>query len=98
MAGNTKSNTAKICGYILTRMKLGLGARDIYTEICGAYECNEVSYRSVARWICKFKGGLESIKDSPRSGRKISNYSEKTFQKPNIHVPYCTKCTIYSEI
>ena len=95
MDGNTTSNTTKIRGYILTRMKLGLGARNIYNEVCGAYGCNEVSYRSVVRWICQLQSGLELIKDSPRSGRKISNYSEKTPQKPNI--PYCTRCTIYSE-
>ena len=41
MAGNRTPSIAKIRGYILTRMKLGLGARDIYNEICGAYGFNE---------------------------------------------------------
>ena len=42
MAGNRTSNTAKIRGYILTRMKLGLGEHDIYNEICGAHGYDEV--------------------------------------------------------
>ena len=36
MVGNRTPNTAKIRGYILNWMKLGLGAWDIYNEICGA--------------------------------------------------------------
>ena len=81
MAGNRTSNTAKIRGYILTRMKLGLGARDIYNEICGAYGYDEVSYGTVARWIRKFKGGLELIEDAPKSGRKTSAITPKNIKK-----------------
>ena len=33
----------KIRGYILNWMKLGLGAHNIYDEICAAYGCTEVS-------------------------------------------------------
>lgn len=81
MAGKRTSNTAKIRAYILTRMKLGLCARDIYIEICGAYGCNEVSYRTVARWISKFKCGMESVKDAPKSGRKKTAITPKNIQK-----------------
>ena len=98
MAGNRTSNTAKIRGYILTRMKLELEARDIYNELCGAYGYDEVSYGTVARWIRKFKGGLELIEDALKSGSKRSAITSKKHKKSQI--PYCTRCTrcmIYSE-
>ena len=81
MAGNRTSNTAKIHAYILTRMKLGLCARDICNEICGAYGYNEVSYRTVARWISKFKCRMEPIKDAPKSERKKTAITPKNIQK-----------------
>ena len=81
MTGKRTSNSAKIRGYILTRMKLGLGAHDIYNEICAAYGCNEVSYVTVWRWFRRFKGGLELVKDAPRSGRKKSVITPKNIQK-----------------
>ena len=45
MVGKRSSNN----GYILTRYKLGLNAREIhvYKEICEAYGHNEVSYKQL---------------------------------------------------
>ena len=79
MAEKRTSNSAKICGYILTWMKLGLGAHAIYNEICGAYVCNEVSYVTVARWFRRFKGGPQLIKDASKSGQQIPTKKSKTF-------------------
>lgn len=68
MVGNISVNSAKIRGYILTRYKLGLGAMEIYKEICEAYGYNEVSYTTITRWIRKFKSGQESCDDAMKSG------------------------------
>ena len=62
-------------------MHLELGARDIFNEICDANGYNEMSYETVARWIRKFKGGLELIEDGPKSGHKTSAVTQKNIIK-----------------
>ena len=42
-----------------------------------------MSYGTVARWIRKFKGGLELIEGAPNSGHKTSTITQK---KPNLKV------------
>ena len=65
-------------------MYLGISAKLIFNEIQALYGDHAVSYRTVARWTKKFREGVESQKDNPRTGRKVSKTiktAEATIQK-----------------
>ena len=62
-------------------MHLGLTGKAIYTELCSVYGSSEVTYRTVLRWISKFKTGKSTLKDDAGRGRKPSAINEKTIKK-----------------
>lgn len=65
-------NPAEIRSYIKNRSNLGISAKLIFNEIQTLYGDQAVSYRTVARWNKKFREGVESLENNPRTGRKIS--------------------------
>ena len=74
MKEKKRENFEEIRAYSKARHKLGLNGKDIYGEICNIFGGNKVSYRTVLRWIARFKSGQESLKDNAKSGRhKISS-------------------------
>lgn len=81
MVGRRAEKSVQIRSYIKIRHELGLKARAIHNEICRVYGANEVSYRTVDRWISKFKSGQQHIEDSARPGRKCSVVTPKIIEK-----------------
>ena len=69
MKEKKRENCDEIKAYIKARHKLGLNGKDIYGEICDIFGSNKVSYRTVLRWIARFRSGQESLKDNAKSGR-----------------------------
>lgn len=65
-------NPIEIRSYIKNRCKLGISANLIFNEIQALYGEHAVSYRTVARWTKKFRDGVESLEDNPRTGIKVS--------------------------
>ena len=77
-------NHTEIRSYIKNRCNLGISAKLIFNEIQALYGDHAVSYRTVARWTKKFKEGVESLEDNPRTGRKVGKIiktAEATIQK-----------------
>ena len=67
---------------------LELEQKNIFNEIQALYGDHAISYRTVARWTKKFREGVESLEDNPRTGRKVSNTiktAEATIHKFNKH-------------
>lgn len=58
--------------YILTRFKLGLTAKQIHEELCGAWGDGYVSYSTVAEWVHRFREGRTSLEDDSRIGRPVT--------------------------
>lgn len=58
--------------YILVSYKQGKTATVIYNEMLIGYGDRTPSYRTVCRWVDKFKSGSEDICDNERSGRPIT--------------------------
>lgn len=81
MVGKRSAHSAEIRGYIKTRHQLGIDPKTIYSEICQVYGHDEVSYRLVRNWVNKFKSGVVSVQDAPKSGRKISVVTPKNIKR-----------------
>ena len=58
--------------YALMRFKLGLDARSIHTDFITVLGDQAPSYSTVARWVVRFKQGLEGLDDEERVGRPIT--------------------------
>ena len=77
-------NPTEIRSYIKNRCNFGISVNLIFNEIQALYGDHAVSYRAVARWTKKFREGVESLEDNPRTGRKVSKIiktAEATIQK-----------------
>ena len=81
MKEKKRENFEEIRSYIKARHKLGLNGKDIYGEICDIFGSNKVSYRTVLRWITRFRSGQESLKDNAKSGGAKTSSSNVNVQK-----------------
>ena len=72
MVGRSVDKKDEIRAYIQARSKLGCSLKQLTTEISTAYGPSSVSYDTVRRWKKKFKSGVESFKNAPKSGRPKS--------------------------
>ena len=72
MVGRSVDKKDEIRAYIKARSKLGWSLKKLMTEISTAFGPSCVSYDTVRRWKKKFKSGVESIKNAPKSGRPKS--------------------------
>lgn len=68
-------------GYILTRYKLGLNAKEIFIELKTAYGDTSPSYVTVTRWINRFKSGAEDLEDEKKSGRPITETNTSNIKR-----------------
>lgn len=60
--------------YVCTRLRLGIAAKDIYDELCSAWQEQAPSYSAVKKWKVEFsRGERTSFEDAPRSGRPQSS-------------------------
>ena len=63
------------------RHKLGFDATSIHTDFATVLGNQAPSYRTVARWVSKFKDGLEDLEDEPRPGRPITAQTNINIEK-----------------
>ena len=71
MTGKRAENSFEIRAYITARSLLGLKPVHIYPEVRDIYGEEQMSHRSVCRWVAiyKLKAGQHDLKDSAHSGR-----------------------------
>ena len=72
MVGRSVDKKDEIRAYIKARSKLGCSLKKLMTEISTAFGPTCVSYDTVRRWKKKFESGVESIKNTLKSGRPKS--------------------------
>ena len=72
IVGRSVDKKDEIRAYIKARSKLGCSLKKLMTEISTAFGPSCVSYDTVQWWKKKFKSGVESIKNAPKSGRPKS--------------------------
>jgi len=66
--------------YIFTRFKLGVNAKQIYKELCDTWGEGCVSYTTLAEWIQRFNQGRTSFEDHPRSGRPVTEATDRSIE------------------
>ena len=81
MKEKKRKNFEEIRAYIIARHKLGLNGKDIYGEICNIFGSNKVSYRTVWRWIARFRSGQDALKDNTKFGRPKTSSSKVNIEK-----------------
>ena len=71
MVGRSDDQDQKyeIWAYIKARSKLGCSLKQLVTELSTTQEPSFVSYDTVMSWKNKFESVVESIKNTPKSGR-----------------------------
>jgi len=82
--------------YIFTRFKLGVNAKQIHRELCDTWGEGYVSYTTVAEWIQRFNQGRTSFEDHPRSGRPVTEATDRNIEviralideNPHISISY----------
>jgi histone-lysine N-methyltransferase SETMAR len=63
--------------YIKMRTTLNESPTAIHAELVKIYGESAYSYITVTRWVRRFKEGIESVDDEPRSGRPITACTEE---------------------
>ena len=59
----------EIRSYIKCRFRLNIDSKQILNELCGIYEPQTISMRTVYRWVKAFKAGKFSVEDDTRPRR-----------------------------
>ena len=59
----------EIRSYIKCRIRLNIGSKQIFNELCGIYGPQTVSVLTDFRWVKAFKTGKFSVEDDTRPGR-----------------------------
>jgi histone-lysine N-methyltransferase SETMAR len=66
--------------YIKIRTILGTDPTTIHQELSTAIGSNAPSYSTFARWAKRFREGREDVDDEPRSGRPISELTDRNIE------------------
>ena len=69
MTGKRAENVHKIRAYIKGKSLLSIKSVDIHNEVCDINGEDQMSHRTVCRWIAKFCAGQQQLKDAARPGR-----------------------------
>ena len=64
--------------YIFTRWKLGDAPTKIFADLQVVYGANCLSYRTICRWVDRFREGQEDVKDDYRCGRPRTERTERS--------------------
>ena len=81
MTGKRAENSMEIRAYIKARSLLGLKPVDIHREVSGIYGEGQMSYRSVCRWVAKFKADQQDLKVAAHSGRPPTTSTKSKVKK-----------------
>ena len=73
-----------IRAYIVIRLKLGIKANEILSELKTAVPGHALSLKTVYSWMGEFKKNPGRVKDKPRSGRPISGCKYRASEGINL--------------
>ena len=59
----------EIRSYIKCRVRLNIDSEQIFNELCGIYGPQNISMRTLFRWVKAFKAGKFSVEDDTRPER-----------------------------
>ena len=84
---------------------LNIDSKQIFTELCGIYEPQTISMRTVFRWVKAFKTGKFSVEDDTRPGRPKTSVTKANIaavkivveQDARLSVKDIASCTAISE-
>ena len=62
MTGKRANNVLEIRAYIKGRSQLSIKPVDIHREVCDIYGEDQMSYRTICRWVAKFRRGSSNLK------------------------------------
>ena len=87
MTGKRAENVLEIRAYIKGRSLLGIKAVDIHRKVCDIYEVGQISHRTVCRWVAKFSGGQQQLKDVARPSRPATKGTLEKSSKQMLDSP-----------
>ena len=101
---NTDQKT-EIRSYIKSRIRLNIDSKQIFNELCGIYGPQNISVRTVFRWVKAFKAGKFSVEDDTRPGRPKTSVTKANIaavmivveQDARLSVKDIASCTGISE-
>lgn len=86
--------------YIRIRTILGIAPKAIHEELATALGPDAPAYRTVAKWAERFREERENVNDDPRSGRPVSEVTDKNIELVRqviINDPHSTYDDIIAE-
>ena len=81
MTGKRAENSMEIKAYIKARSLLCIMPVDIHREVCDIHSEEQMSHRSVCRWVANFKAGQQDLKDASLSGRPPTTTTKSNIKK-----------------
>ena len=89
MTGKKKlTNMREIRAYIKGRAQLSIKPVDIQCKVCDIFEETQMSYRTICRWVAKFRRGYQQLKDAQQqqqlkvTSKKMRNILQKDARFP----------------
>jgi len=73
-----------IRAYIVIRLKLGIKANDILSELKKAVPDHAPSLKTVYRWMVNSKKKLVRVEDKPRPGRPITKCASSNIDQVKV--------------
>ena len=64
MTGKRANSVLELRAYIKGRPQFCIKPVDIYYEVCKIYGEYQMSYRTICRWVSKFRRGQQQLKDA----------------------------------
>ena len=68
------------------RIRLNIGSKQIFNELCGIYGPQTISMRTGFRWVKAFKAGKFSVEDDTRPGRPKTSVTKANIAAVKIVV------------
>ena len=95
----------EIRSYIKCRIRLNIDSKQIFNELCDIYGPQNISMRTVFRWVKAFKAGKFSVEDDTRPGRPKTSVTKANIaavkivveQDARLSVKDIASCTGISE-
>ena len=96
----------EIRSYVKCHIRLNIDSKQIFNELCGIYEPQTISMRSVFRWVKAFKAGKFSVEADTRPGRPKTSVTKANIaavkilveQDARLSVKDINICTGISEV
>ena len=86
------NNVLEIRAYIKGRSQLSIKPVDSHREVCNIYGEDQMSYRTICRWVAKFRRWHQQLKDVAHT--ELQQQQLKVTQKK---IPNIIQCPIHSE-